>query len=433
MTFLNYNISQVIYLCLANKQNLRSINFIMRIRDSLLTGFLNKFAYFLPLNNDTIFWFFWSEWRKVFLTFDCLSIKLSFCFFSSPSKSQKTDQSEKCKAERNFCWRWGVSQSFVLPHFIAIVSVNLLFVWNAVRFQFNQISGMIIVNVFSSHVRNFAVESEERFLCCRCRCCCCWDGHWRFGFSRSVDLNVVLVRRPVVGHLEDHLHVVRGAASANTTMKIFGCGGWNEIIILAGSEFKTARGGGKWSEGDGEVHQPVRLVANGNNLRLGVGDSARVKLLAAYAVDDVRFRISHTRFWDWTDDVDLVVLPRLVARVDIDNVIGVVKSEHWVGSVPVNVMNLSALAWRDRRCSEEQNDDKNIVAKLHLGKRLRFVLGRVKNSWFSMVHNFNFAVMSVLMRCKNPCGDFSRFLSLWVEMWSWKRRRRTSINVGRSN
>lgn len=84
---------------------------------------------------------------------------------------------------------------------------------------------MIIINVFSPRVGNLAVESEEGPLCC-CRCCCCCRGRLRDGHGDvvgdlvtwAVDLDVVLVVDPVVGDLEDHLHVVGGTTSPNTSV-----------------------------------------------------------------------------------------------------------------------------------------------------------------------------------------------------------------------
>ena len=39
-------------------------------------------------------------------------------------------------------------------------------------------------------------------------------------------------------------------------------------------------------------------------------------------------------------DVDLIILPGLVALVDVDDVVGVVYAKDWVGGVPVDVVTL---------------------------------------------------------------------------------------------
>ena len=147
---------------------------------------------------------------------------------------------------------------------------------------------------------------------------------------------------------------MRAAASSNSTVKVFRGGRGDEVVILAGVKFKTARGGCERSEGDGEVHQSVRLVANGNNCRLGIGDSARVKLLTADAVDDVLFRVLDAGFGDWADDVDLVIFPGFIADIDVNNVIGVVDSEHGVGLVPVDVVELFGVSCDGQTTNDDE-------------------------------------------------------------------------------
>ncbi len=87
----------------------------------------------------------------------------------------------------------------------------------------------------------------------------------------------------------------------------------------------------------------MRLVADGNNCWLRIGDTARVKLFAADTVDDVLLRVLDARLGDGADDVGLVVFPGFIADVDINNVIGVVEPKHRVGFIPVNVMKLLGL------------------------------------------------------------------------------------------
>ena len=211
---------------------------------------------------------------------------------------------------------------------------------------------MIVVNVTSVKFGFWVVSTHKR-LFCRCCCCCGGGGSWWLNCCHEV-VEDLAGRDPVVCNSEDHLHVVRAAASSDTPVKIFWGGGGDEVVILAGVEFKAAGSGGERSEGDGEVHQPVRLVANGNNCWLGIGDSARVKLLTADAVDDVFFRVLDAGLGDWADDVDLVILPGFIANIDVDNVIGVVNSEHGVGLVPVDVVKLLGVS----HGSQTTDDDK---------------------------------------------------------------------------
>ena len=85
----------------------------------------------------------------------------------------------------------------------------------------------------------------------------------------------------------------------------------------------------KRTEGDGEVHELVRLVADGNDPRIGIGDAARVVLLLGHVVDDVLFSVVfvRARLVHRTNDVDLVVFERNVVLVDVDNVIRIVYPE----------------------------------------------------------------------------------------------------------
>ena len=77
---------------------------------------------------------------------------------------------------------------------------------------------------------------------------------------------------------------------------------------------------------DGEVHQFVRLVADGNDPRIWVGDAARVVLLFRDVVDYVLFGVVfvRSRRVHWADYVHLVVLKWDVVLVDVNNVIRIV-------------------------------------------------------------------------------------------------------------
>ena len=111
------------------------------------------------------------------------------------------------------------------------------------------------------------------------------------------------------------------------------------------------------------------LVADGNNRWLRIGDAAGVKLFTADAVDDMPLRVLDARLGDGANDVGLVIFPRFVTNVDINNVVGVVKPEHRVGSIPVDVVNLPA---RDigGGGSNDEGDEKH-DAGIHLGSRTK--------------------------------------------------------------
>ena len=136
-------------------------------------------------------------------------------------------------------------------------------------------------------------------------------------------------------HLEDHLHVVGGAEAPDPPVEIPPGGGGDEVVVLTGSELQTSRRGTEVPEGDGEVLELLRLVADGHNLGSGTCHTTGLELVLADAVDDVLLqRVLGT------DDIELVVLPGEVAVVDVHDVVGVVYPEDGVGAVPVDHVDL---------------------------------------------------------------------------------------------
>lgn len=100
----------------------------------------------------------------------------------------------------------------------------------------------------------------------------------------------------------------------------------DEIVILSGSEFKPTGLRREWTEGDGEVHELVRLVADGNDPRVWIGNAARVVLFLRHVVNDVLFSIVFVRAGrvNRANNVDLIVFKWNVVLVDVNNVICVV-------------------------------------------------------------------------------------------------------------
>lgn len=134
----------------------------------------------------------------------------------------------------------------------------------------------------------------------------------------------------VVSHLECHLHVVGGAVAAGLAVQVTARRRRDEVVVLARFELHPAWGGGERPECDGKVHQLLRLVADGDDARVGAGDPTRVVLFFGHGVDDVALRVGVARPVHRADDVDLVVLPWLVALVDVDDVVCVVDPENWI-------------------------------------------------------------------------------------------------------
>jgi len=215
---------------------------------------------------------------------------------------------------------------------------------------------MVVVNISSIQLGLGVDTSNKRTL----SCCCCRGRSWWLNRCHEV-IEDLAGGDPVVGHAEDHLHVVCGTTSTDTTVKSFWCCRGDEIVVLAGVELQTT---GSWcerSEGDGEIHEPVGLVADGNDGWLRVGDAAGVKLLTADTVDDVLLGVLDAGLGGGADDVGLVVLPWFIASVDVDDVVGVVNPEHGVSLVPVNVVKLLRFSGNDKTAYHHQNKAQTLL------------------------------------------------------------------------
>ena len=120
-------------------------------------------------------------------------------------------------------------------------------------------------------------------------------------------------------------------------------------------ELQASRSWGEGSEGDGEVHEPVRPVTDGHDSGLGVGDPAGLVLFLADTVDDMLLWVAGARLGDRADQVDLVIFPGQVAFVDVHNVVCVVNAEHGVVPVPVDVVDVLGLHSPDHKGCQDDN------------------------------------------------------------------------------
>ena len=64
-----------------------------------------------------------------------------------------------------------------------------------------------------------------------------------------------------------------------------------------------------------------------------------------------------------TDDVELIILPDLVANIHINNIVSVVKSKYWVGDVPKHEVSLDGV---DCEAKLSQGDDEHKDDVLHV-------------------------------------------------------------------
>lgn len=110
---------------------------------------------------------------------------------------------------------------------------------------------------------------------------------------------------------------------------------------MTGTKLEAARSGCEGSKSDGEVHQLMRPITHGNDFRIGLGDATRVILFFGHTINDVFFLqgFADARLVDGADYVDLVVLPGMIAAIDVDDVVGAIDAKEGVGGVPMNVMH----------------------------------------------------------------------------------------------
>lgn len=111
-----------------------------------------------------------------------------------------------------------------------------------------------------------------------------------------------------------------------------------EVVALPRFELHLHGGGGEGSEGDGEVHKILRLITDCYNSRFRICNPTAFKLVLVDTVDDVLLGAVHP---GGTDDVHLVVLPRMIVLVHFYHMVGTTK--HGVGCVPIHINGLDTL------------------------------------------------------------------------------------------
>ena len=85
----------------------------------------------------------------------------------------------------------------------------------------------------------------------------------------------------------------------------------------------------------------MRPVTNSYDFWTGLGDTARVILLLGHAVYNILLLRSLSDAWfvNGADDVDLIVLPRVIAAVDVDDIVCSIDAKYGVGGIPMDIMH----------------------------------------------------------------------------------------------
>jgi len=168
----------------------------------------------------------------------------------------------------------------------------------------------------------------------------------------------------VGGHPESNFHVVRRAPPANSSVQVAARWRWDEVVVLAWPELQTSRCRRKRPECDGEVHLLERPITDGDDFWVWLRYSACVKLFFRDAVDDVFFLcvLRCPRLVDRTHNVDLVI--RVSTTFNVNEIVLAVIPEHWIGCVPVNVVDI---CWVDSGCHIKQCHDNYEQARWQFG------------------------------------------------------------------
>jgi len=110
---------------------------------------------------------------------------------------------------------------------------------------------------------------------------------------------------------------------------------------MSRSEFEAARGRRKRSESDGEIHELVRPIANGNYFWARLCDATGIVLLLGHTIDDVLLLCGLGDAWfvNRAYYVDLIIFPRVIAAIDVDDVVCPIDTKHRIGSIPGYIMH----------------------------------------------------------------------------------------------
>ena len=110
---------------------------------------------------------------------------------------------------------------------------------------------------------------------------------------------------------------------------------------MSRSKFEATRGWRKGSESDGEIHELMRPIANGNYFWARLCDATGVVLLFGDTIDDVLLLcgLGNPWFVHRAYYVDLIVLPRVIATIDVDDVVCPINTKHRIRSIPMYIMH----------------------------------------------------------------------------------------------
>ena len=199
------------------------------------------------------------------------------------------------------------------------------------QLELDQVPGGVVVDVVASvDGRRLGAVVVHRRRLRRCRVLGRGEGLDEGGGSGRFDHRVDRGRGRdlILRDIDDHLHVVRGTEAAGPPVEVHGGGGGHKVVGLSRLELQSSGVRAEGPEGDGKVAETLGLVAHRHDLGAGAGDPAGLELLLGHRVDDVL--LARVR----ADEVELVVLRREVAPVDLQDVVR--PPEDGVGGVPVH-------------------------------------------------------------------------------------------------
>ena len=108
------------------------------------------------------------------------------------------------------------------------------------------------------------------------------------------------------------------------------------------TKLEAARRRREGSESNGEVHELMRPITHGDDFRIGLSDATGVILFFRHTVNDVFFLqgFADARLVDGANNVHLVILPGVIAPIDVDDVVCAIDAKQRIGRVPVDVVHI---------------------------------------------------------------------------------------------
>ena len=126
-------------------------------------------------------------------------------------------------------------------------------------------------------------------------------------------------------------------------MEVVRRGGGNKVVVLAWCKLHATRRRGEGAKCDGEIHEFMWFVTYRDDSGVWLRNATSLELIFGHAVNNGLFFVLRTALSgpiDRANNVDLVILPRLIAPVDVDDMVGIIYAKYRIGCVPMDIVRL---------------------------------------------------------------------------------------------